>query len=255
MTERKLVAALACRNTGTRLYGKPMQNLKPDYSIIDHILKCIDASPEISESVLGIAEGIDNQPFMGIAKAHGAGYIIGDEKDVLWRLIQCGRAAAATDVFRITTECPFTAWELLPEAWSHHVANGNDITIADYVPIGALFELYSLEALERCHCDGSDEDRSEYCSNYPRKYPERFQIEVIEAPAEYRRTELRITVDYPEDLVVCRRIYEALQSEGPRIPMVRIVEFFDDNPELMELLAPYTGSGPHWDLPKASAQS
>ena len=225
MTQRKLVAALACRNTGTRLYGKPMQNLKPDYTILDHILRCIAASPEIDETVLGISEGVDNVPFMEIAARHGAAYIIGDEKDVLWRLILCGRVAAATDIFRITSECPFTAWEMLPEAWSRHVTANNDITIADYTPIGALFEIYSLEALERSHRDGSDEDRSEYCSNYPRKHPVLFQIEVVQAPPEFNRTELRITVDYPEDLVVCRRIYEALADEGPKIPMARIVAF------------------------------
>jgi len=249
MTGRKLVAALACRNTGTRLYGKPMQNLEPDYSIIDHILHCVAASPEIEETVLGVSEGVDNQPFVEIAKKHGAGYIIGDEKDVLWRLIQCGRAAAATDVFRITTECPFSAWEMLPDAWDRHVRNGNDITIADYLPVGALFELYTMESLERSHRDGADDDRSEYCSNYPRKHPELFQIEVVRAAPEYERTELRITVDYPEDLVVCRRIFQELKAEGPRIPMKSIVDFFDAHPDLMELLAEHGHNGPLWDLP------
>ena len=249
MTDRKLVAALACRNTGSRLFGKPMQNLEPGYAIIDHILTCVATAPEIDETVLGISEGVDNQSFVEVAKKHTVGYIIGDEKDVLWRLIQCGRAAAATDVFRITTECPFTAWEMLPEAWERHVRNSNDITIADYLPVGALFELYTMESLERSHRDGVDEDRSEYCSNYPRKHPELFQIEVLRAAPEYERTELRITVDYPEDLVVCRRIYQALKDEGPHIPMKRIVEIFDAHPELMELLAEHGHSGPLWDLP------
>lgn len=249
MTRRKLVAALACRNTGTRLYGKPMQNLEPDCSIIDHILRCVAAAPQIDETVLGISEGIDNQPFVEIAKKHDVAYIIGDEKDVLWRLIQCGRSSAATDVFRITTECPFSAWEMLPEAWARHACNGNDITIADYLPVGALFELYTMESLERSHRDGTDADRSEYCSNYPRKYPELFQIEVLRAAQEYERTELRITVDYPEDLVVCRRIYQALKGEGPHIPMKSIVDFFDAHPELVELLAEHKHTGPLWDLP------
>lgn len=249
MTQRKLVAALACRNTGARLYGKPMQNLEPNCSIIDHILRCVAAAPQIDETVLGISEGIDNHSFVEIAKKHDVGYIIGDEKDVLWRLIQCGRAGAATDVFRITTECPFSAWEMLSEAWDRHVSNGNDITIADYLPVGALFELYTMESLERSHRDGADEDRSEYCSNYPRKHPELFQIEVLRAALEYERTELRVTVDYPEDLVVCRRIYQALKNEGPHIPMKSVVDFFDANPELMELLAEHENTGPLWDLP------
>ena len=37
---RKLVAALACRVTGNRLYGKPLQNLdtKAGITILDHMI-------------------------------------------------------------------------------------------------------------------------------------------------------------------------------------------------------------------------
>ena len=32
--------------------------------------------------------------------------------------------------------------------------------------------------------------------------------------------DLRLTVDYPEDLVLCRKIYQALIDNGPLIPLV-----------------------------------
>src|SRR4051794_33973009 len=108
---RRLVAALACRVQGKRLYGKPMQNLAPDRTILSQILDTMERLPAIETSVLGIAQGMENQPFVEIANARGIPHIIGDEIDVLMRLIQCGRAGNATDVFRITTECPFLYFE------------------------------------------------------------------------------------------------------------------------------------------------
>jgi len=41
--EKKLVVALACRNTGSRLYGKPLQNLDilNGISILDNIIGCL----------------------------------------------------------------------------------------------------------------------------------------------------------------------------------------------------------------------
>ena len=41
--KKKLVAVLACRNTGSRLYGKPLQNLdvKRKYTIIDNLINCL----------------------------------------------------------------------------------------------------------------------------------------------------------------------------------------------------------------------
>ena len=250
---RRLAAALACRVQGSRLYGKPLQNLANGVTILDHILSAARAGGEIDEVVLGISEGVENLPFADLARRHGVSYIVGDQTDVLWRLVQCGRAAAATDVFRITTECPFTCWELLPEAWRRHVGERNDITVVDHVPEGVHFEIYTLAALERAHREGASDDRSEYCSAYPRRHPERFKIAILPPPPALRRLDLRLTVDYPEDLVLCRRVYEALGAKGPRIPIADIVAFVDAHPDLAALVAPYVDPSPLWDHASAPA--
>ena len=244
---RRLAAALACRVQGSRLYGKPLQNLAPGVTILDHIIAATRANREIDEIVLGISEGVENLPFADVARHHGVSYIVGDQKDVLWRLVQCGRAAAATDVFRITTECPFSCWELLPEAWERHVRDGNEITVIDNLPEGVHFELYTLAALDRAHREGRDEDRSEYCSAYPRLNQHRFRIAIVQPPAALRRLDLRLTVDYPEDLVVCRRVYEALADRGPRIPIADIIAFLDGHDELRALIGRYVDASPIWD--------
>ena len=100
--KRRLVAALACRNQGSRLYGKPLQNLDVEKKIriIDNIVDCLKTLDCIDEIVLGIAEGSENDIYREIAEEKGLRYILGDEMDVLSRLIQCGQLAQATDIFR-----------------------------------------------------------------------------------------------------------------------------------------------------------
>ena len=244
--KRKLVAALACRVQGTRLYGKPLQNLETDYTIIDHIISCIQETPEIDNIVLGISEGVENHPFIEMANKYSIDYIIGDQKDVMWRLIQCGRSAQATDIFRITTECPFTVWEMLPDLWDRHINNNNDISVTDLLPEGSHFEIYTQEALERCHRDGDDADRSEYVSAYPRFNQNKFKIEIVLPKTSLQRMDLRLTVDYPEDLVVCRRIYENLKNEGPKIPLSTIIKWLDANSEVACLVNQFTEATAVW---------
>ncbi len=247
---RTLVAALACRVQGSRLYGKPLQNLAGETSILDHILVNVDACPDIDRAVLGISEGVENIPFIDVAKRHGAGYIVGDQKDVLMRLIQCGRAGQATDIFRITTECPFTMWEMVEEAWRRHVAEERDVTALDHVTEGVGFEIYRLEALERAWRDAQDEQRSEYANAYLRTHQDEFSVAVVIPPPPLDRMDLRLTVDYPEDLVLCRRIYEAFANSGPVIPMSDIYAFCDAHPELTALVASYSDPGLVWkDVP------
>jgi spore coat polysaccharide biosynthesis protein SpsF len=244
---RQLIAALACRVGGSRLYGKPLQNLLNEQTILDQILATIDQLAAIETSVLGISEGIENQPFVDVAKRHGIPYVFGDETDVLSRLISCARLVAASDVFRVTTECPFMYHEIVNEAWRRHVANDNDVTTIDGLPEGTHFEIYKLTALELSHERGTAHHRSEGCSRYIREHRDEFQVEVMEASAEYLRPELRLTVDYPEDLVLCRRLYEYFEEEAPLIPLEKIIRHLDLHPELTALVAPYASPAWLWD--------
>src|SRR5687767_13488927 len=169
---RRLVATLACRAKGSRLYGKPLQllDVEAGLPVIEHMVRLLRTAPEISQIVLAVAHGAENEPFHAIAAALGIMSTRGDERDVLKRLIDAARAGDATDVFRVTTESPFTYLDPLPEAWERHVAHGNDVTVTDGVPEGTHFEIYRLEALERSHAQGAERHRSELCSLYIREH-------------------------------------------------------------------------------------
>ncbi len=249
---RRLSAALACRMQGSRLYGKPLQNLDTEQgvTILDHMVDLIQTIPSIHSIVLGISEGTANLVFVDFAQKRGLDYIVGDEKDVLQRLIQCGHKAQATDIFRMTTESPFFYYDIIDEAWEQHVKNDNDVTTIDGLPEGSHFEIYTLEALERSHELGDERHRSELCSLYVREHYDDFKIEVLSIPPQLERLDLRLTVDYPEDLVLCRRVYTHLRHKAPRLPLGEIIEFIDSHPELQALVTPYVEPVRLWSLGK-----
>lgn len=248
MNSRKLVAVLACRSGGSRLYGKPLQNLDihKNITILDHLIEGLKKSPEIAEVILGISEGTENQIYIDYAHKHFIPYIIGDEKNVLFRLIGCGRISKATDIFRITSECPFLAWELVSKAWEMHLDHANDVTVTDFMPEGSNFEIYTLDALESSHERGGDYERSEFCSAYVRKNPHEFKIEILEPPHVLKRLDLRLTVDYPEDLILCRVLYEQFKSEAPHIPLHKIINLIDDHPSIHKMVEPFVDATPIW---------
>jgi spore coat polysaccharide biosynthesis protein SpsF len=238
---RKLVGALACRAGGSRLYGKPLQllGLERRVTVLDHIIDLLATIPPIEESVLGVSVGPENEAFHQIASRRGMKSIRGDEIDVLSRLIQCGEAAGATDVFRVTTESPFIYFQPVEGAWERHCRHGNDVTSITGLPDGPGFEIIRLEALLRSHANGDARHRSELCTLYIREHQDDFTVEVLEAPPAVARPDLRLTIDYPEDLVLCRRVYQAFQSQAPRIDLADIVAFLDAHPEVQALVEPF----------------
>jgi spore coat polysaccharide biosynthesis protein SpsF len=247
VSERRLIAGLACRVTGARLYGKPLQGLAPGVTILAQIAACIRAAAVPAEVVLAIASSEENAALQVAAAELDAPYVLGDETDVLGRLIAAAEAHGATDVLRKTTESPFFEIDGMELAWERHVANGNDVTVVDHVPLGTAVEIYTLDALRRSHAEGRDEDRSELVSNYARYNQRLFEVELVDPPPACRRTDLRLTVDYPEDLILCRAVYEELAGTAPLIPLAEIVSFLDRRPDLKQLVARFVHDAPIWD--------
>jgi spore coat polysaccharide biosynthesis protein SpsF len=243
--KRRLVAAIACRNQGARLYGKPIQNLDVEKGvrILDNIVDCLRTLSCIDEIVLGISEGVENEVFHKIADSKGLRHVVGDEVDVLSRLVRCGQLAGATDIFRITSESPFLYFDPVEELWQRHQAERSDATFMEDIIDGCGFEIISLRALEESHANGDRRHRSELCTLYIRENHDRFRIDRVPGPAELVRRDLRLTVDNPEDLAVCRIVYAAFKDHAPRIPVPEVVRFFDTNPKLIELVAPFTEAG------------
>ena len=242
---RKLVAALACRNSGSRLYGKPLQNLdiENQVSILDNIISCLKEIPVIDEIVLGIADGVENDVFIDYANSQNIKHIRGDEEDVLSRLIQCGETSEATDLLRTTSESPFLYFDLVNVAWDQHQAQNNDATFLVNIIDGCGFEIISQAALKKSHQDGMGIHRSELCTLYIRENKSEFQIDYVDSPEKLKRKDIRLTVDYPEDLIVCRAVYNHFSSYAPKIPLLAVVDFIDENPELLNLTSQFCEDG------------
>ena len=199
---KKLVAVLACRNTGSRLYGKPLQNLdiNKSYKIIDNLVACLKKIKIIQDVCLAISYGDDNKTFVNYAKKNKLNYILGDEIDVLSRLIKAGKKTKATDILRVSSESPFLFYEKINESWNIHKSKLNDLTALDNVIDGVGFEIISLNALNYSHKKGKRKHRSEFCTLFIRENLNLFRCQKLNVNKRYFREDLRLTVDNPEDL-------------------------------------------------------
>ena len=240
--KRKLIAAIACRNTGQRLYGKPSQNLdiKKNISVIAHIVKVLKSNNYIDEIILGISEGVDNLSFKNFAHRNSLRYVIGNEKDVLSRLIKCGKLGRATDIFRITSESPFTFLSSVSEVWKEHTDGNYDASFVDNVIDGCGYDIVKLDSLIYSHKHGSSKHRSELCTLYIRENIKKFNVNKWKGPKYLMRDDLRLTIDYPEDIIVCRAVYKHFKNKLKNINLKEVVKFLDSRKDLKKLIEPYT---------------
>ena len=231
----KLAAVLACRNQSARLYAKPLQNLDVNkgVSILDYLIGQLKQRTEIDAIVLAISEKEENLIYKNVAKRHGVPFVLGDDNDVLGRLIKGAKLVKADQILRVTTESPYTYFNNLPEIYRYHCGNKIDFSGTKGLPDGAFFEIISLAALEASWEAGKKQHRSELCSMYIFEHPEEFKIRIHDVPAKLARKDIRLTVDWPEDLIVMRAIYEGLKlSPAKPHSIAAIIEFLDKHPKL-----------------------
>jgi spore coat polysaccharide biosynthesis protein SpsF len=113
----------------------------------------------------------------------------------------------------------------------------------DEVVDGCGFEIISLEALRKSHSNGERKHRSELCTLYIRENLEMFNVVKMSPPQNLIRKDLRLTVDNPEDLVVCRTLYNVFQEDSPQFSIEKLIQYLDRNPKLKELVEPFTEIG------------
>ena len=231
---KKVAAVIACRVHSSRMFAKQLQ-LVGDYPILQHVINQIRKSTLVDEIILGISEKEGNEVFIKFAKENQLKFILGDDKDVLKRLIDGAKYVNADIVFRITPENPFIYWEGIDPLIQKHISGNFDFSYLIDVPLGSGFEVINVEALELSHKLGSDRHRSELCSLYIHENKNKFKIFRFKPSTELQRDELRLTVDTPQDLLVARKIYDAIGKVGNYVPLKEVIKFLDDNPDVPKI--------------------
>lgn len=231
----RIVATLACRNNSRRLYGKPLQLLE-NITVVEYIINNLKSRAEIAAIVLAISESRGNEAFIDIAEKNNIKYVLGDDRDVLLRLIRACELEGGDTVYRVTTESPFGYLEGLPEAISSHKELNADYTAHGNLPDGVMFELIKLDALKKSHRDGEYKHRSELVSLYINEHPELFKKNILQIQKEWQRPDYRLTIDFPEDLILCRKIFRHFNGDDKYIPYKDLISFLDINPSLRNLV-------------------
>lgn len=230
----KIVAVIACRVESGRLYGKPIQNIG-NFSILELLINQIKTSNLINDIVLAISETPGNEIFVDFAKKHNLKFIVGDDTDVLDRLIIGAKYVGANIVFRVTSENPFIYWEGIDELIKKHIIDNFDFSFMNNLPIGSGFELINVKALEKSHIMGNKKHRSELCSLYIFEHKQDFKINSSNPPKELAKPQIRLTVDTPQDLLVARIIYERLAINNKPIPLKKIIKLIEKNPTISKI--------------------
>ena len=138
---------------------------------------------------------------------------------------------------RATGDNPFVCYEIADFLIKNHVSSNSDFTgiEKDKIPMGIATEIISYKAIELLLDQDMDFNFSEYMTFYFTNNPSFFSINILPAPTKYfsENPKARLTIDYPDDLKLARKIVKIINPKMEPISLDSILNLLKKKPELI----------------------
>lgn len=234
------IASLQVRMGSGRLPGKTMLDLagKP---LLERLLDRLALVRGLDGVVVATATGSENDVIESFCKDRGVACFRGSENDVLDRMLGALAMVNATIAVEVFGDSP-----LIDPAIVDHMIGvymdakgsldfvGNDLKTT--YPPGMIVEVVKMSALADSATRTADPAIREHGTLFVRQHPELYNLLNIDAPEEFRRPELELEVDTPEDVPVVSAVFDHFGARAD-FGLAEIIAFMDAHPELRRLNA------------------
>jgi len=234
---------LQARTGSTRMPEKVILPFYQEESILDLLLEKVK---KLSfPVVLATTVNPSDDQICALAEKHEVAVFRGSENDVLDRFIQAARQFGFSKIIRVCADNPFldlAGIQTLIAEFSKSDAEYLGFQLAGNKPsilthFGFWTEAVRLEALEKAQQLTGEKLYHEHVTNYIYGNPALFNVQFIEAdPLVFSRTDIRMTLDTPEDFGIQQKIFATISKENPNFGIPEIVSWLDQHPEILELM-------------------
>lgn len=220
----KTVAIIQARMSSTRFPGKVLASLD-GRPMIAVMIERVRQTSRVDEIVLATSLDTSDTALAECIATLGVRVFRGSLDDVLGRFAMAAREAEADVVIRLTGDCP-----LIDPAVIDAVIDLRARTGADYAsnidpptfPDGLDCEVFLAETLQRADTSAMDAQAREHVTLWMRRPEAQLTRQVLRLP--FDASGLRLTVDYPDDLVAVARVLELVGKPDPDLfDMLRVL--------------------------------
>lgn len=225
MTETSVF--LQVRLDSSRLPRKALLELA-DRLVVEHAMRALDAVRADRRMLLTTDDSAAE--LAPLADRAGWDLFVGPKDDVLERFVLAARQTGCRQIVRATGDNPLVSAMMANRAVELFHGTGADYAGFAALPVGSGVEVIRTESLEQARRKADDPYEREHVAPYLYRRPERFRIEVPEAPEPFRAPGRRITLDTIADYRRLQRIYSDLYRGEP-LELDDVVPWLRSHPE------------------------
>ena len=229
----KIGYLITARLKSTRLPEKLLRDVcgRP---ILAHMLDRLKLAKRVDQLIICMSINPDDDRLVDLAKSEGVAYFRGDEDDVLKRLYDAAVAYELDYILNITADCPFVDPMYADRIVAAFEKTNADLIRALDLPHGAYSYGIKPAGLKTV-LDIKDDRNTEVWGRY---FTDTDLFEVYDLPigkSLHRQPDLRMTLDYPEDLEFCRAVFTELYRPGEVFGLDEILHLLREHPEIVDI--------------------
>jgi spore coat polysaccharide biosynthesis protein SpsF len=224
---------ITARLKSTRLPEKLLRKVE-GRPIFAHMLDRLKLAKRVDRIVICTSTNSQDDRLVDLAVAEGVDYFRGDEDDVVDRLTKAATCFDLDFALSITADCPFSDPGYADLIVAAYEKTNADLIRALGLPHGAYSYGVKIDAFRRV-LEIKDEKNSEVWSRY---FTDTDIFQVYDLPIDnpvHRQPNLRMTLDYPEDLEFFRKIFACLYVPGKVFGLDEILQLLRHDPEIVEI--------------------
>ncbi|MFZ3263888.1 MAG: aminotransferase class III-fold pyridoxal phosphate-dependent enzyme [Terriglobales bacterium] len=232
--EGPIVAVIQARMGSRRLPGKSLAEIE-GRPMLWHVIQRVKRAALIDRVVVATSTNRADDVIEEMCRKNRVPCYRGSENDVLDRFYTAARAEKASQVVRITADCPLIDPEVMDRVVRRFQRGDLDYASNAMVrtyPDGLDTEIFSFSALERAWHEATRTSEREHVTPYLRS--NKFRTANVESDSASLYQHYRWTVDEAEDLEFIRAVYHALR-EKDNFGMKDVLELIEKNPGLEKM--------------------
>ncbi len=230
----KFIVTITARMKSKRLPLKVMRYIKGK-PMIEHQIDRIKLAKLPSKVVMCTSINPQDNVLIDVAEKKKIPWIRGSKKDVLKRLYRAAEKHSADYVISVTADNP-----LVDEKYIDKMIETFKKTKADYIscmhlPLGVYPFGFKVKALEKV-LNSKDENDTECWGKFFEEN-KKFKIIEMEVEPEMNHPELRLTVDYPQDLDLIKKIFDKFYVDKNNFEIKKVIEYLLKNKDIRKINA------------------
>ena len=242
----KILTVIQARMGSTRLPNKVMMPLAGEPLLL-RMYERVVASRLAGIIVIAVTEEKIDDPIEKSCKQDKIEYFRGHSTDLLDRHYKCALKYQPDAVVKIPSDCPLIDPDIIDKVLKYYIDNHNSFDFVSNLhpptyPDGNDVEVMSITALKDAWQNAKLSLEREHTTPYFWENPDKFRIGNVtwESGKDYSMS-YRFTIDYREDYLFIKTVYDELYEKNPLFSLRDILDLLERKPEIKKINEKYAG--------------